>query len=98
MAMAGWAESIEAAKVTMPAADHKLLPDGSTISASGLRMAWFKGMFESARAWRNGRRARLRIWSRKGWRFKSSRAHHLARPTTRPPDDGAVSDGAPRTE
>jgi hypothetical protein len=27
------------------------------------------------RAWRNGRRARLRIWSRKGWRFKSSRAH-----------------------
>src|SRR6266700_5461803 len=28
------------------------------------------------RAWRNGRRSRLRIWSRKGWRFKSSRAHH----------------------
>src|SRR5205809_7631130 len=27
------------------------------------------------RAWRNGRRSRLRIWSRKGWRFKSSRAH-----------------------
>ena len=25
-----------------------------------------------------GRRARLRIWSRKGWRFKSSRAHHLS--------------------
>src|SRR5208337_1322731 len=28
-----------------------------------------------ARAWRNGRRARLRIWFRKDWRFKSSRAH-----------------------
>src|ERR1051326_2296935 len=28
------------------------------------------------RAWRNGRRARLRIWSRKGWEFKSPRAHH----------------------
>ena len=29
------------------------------------------------RAWRNGRRARLRIWFRKDWRFKSSRAHHF---------------------
>jgi hypothetical protein len=29
------------------------------------------------REWRNGRRARLRIWSRKGWRFKSSLAHQL---------------------
>jgi hypothetical protein len=29
------------------------------------------------RAWWNGRHARLRIWSRKGWRFKSSRAHHF---------------------
>src|SRR5438105_89729 len=35
------------------------------------------GMFcDNARAWRNGRRARLRIWFRKDWRFKSSRAHH----------------------
>jgi hypothetical protein len=31
------------------------------------------------RAWWNGRHARLRIWSRKGWRFKSSRAHTEAR-------------------
>src|SRR5438067_11098917 len=28
------------------------------------------------RAWRNGRRARLRIWSREGWELKSHRAHH----------------------
>src|SRR5438876_10823671 len=27
--------------------------------------------------YRNGRRARLRIWFRKDWRFKSSRAHHI---------------------
>jgi hypothetical protein len=32
------------------------------------------------RAWRNGRRARLRIWFRKDWRFKSSRAHHFFGP------------------
>src|SRR5882672_5381360 len=31
----------------------------------------------TARAWWNGRHARLRIWSRKGWRFKSSRAHQI---------------------
>ena len=31
----------------------------------------------ASREWRNGRRARLRIWSRKGWRFKSSLAHHV---------------------
>ena len=35
------------------------------------------GIHISPRAWRNGRRARLRIWFRKEWRFKSSRAHHL---------------------
>ena len=29
-----------------------------------------------SRAWWNGRHARLRIWCRKAWRFKSSRAHH----------------------
>ena len=29
------------------------------------------------RAWWNGRHARLRIWSRKGWRFKSSRVHRI---------------------
>src|SRR5438445_4879716 len=29
------------------------------------------------REWWNGRHARLRIWSRKGWRFKSSLAHHF---------------------
>ena len=29
------------------------------------------------RAWWNGRHARLRIWFRKEWRFKSSRAHHF---------------------
>lgn len=29
------------------------------------------------RAWRNGRRAGLRIRFRKEWRFKSSRAHQL---------------------
>ncbi len=29
------------------------------------------------REWWNGRHARLRIWSRKGWRFKSSLAHQL---------------------
>src|SRR5438445_9216255 len=34
------------------------------------------------RAWRNGRRARLRIWFRKDWRFKSSRAHHFFRAWT----------------
>ena len=33
-------------------------------------------VWEWTREWRNGRRARLRIWSRKGWRFKSSLAHH----------------------
>ena len=33
--------------------------------------------FLTTRAWRNGRRARLRIWFRKDWRFKSSRAHQL---------------------
>jgi hypothetical protein len=32
------------------------------------------------RAWRNGRRARLRIWFRKDWRFKSSRAHQQFQP------------------
>ena len=32
------------------------------------------------RAWWNGRHARLRIWCRKAWRFKSSRAHHLHDP------------------
>ena len=37
------------------------------------------------RAWWNGRHARLRIWFRKDWRFKSSRAHHLPSPTTLPP-------------
>src|SRR5205809_5580423 len=34
----------------------------------------------TTRAWRNGRRARLRIWFRKDWRFKSSRAHHVFKP------------------
>ena len=31
------------------------------------------------RAWWNGRHARLRIWYRKVWRFKSSRAHQIAK-------------------
>ena len=31
-----------------------------------------------------GRRARLRIWFRKEWRFKSSRAHHLFSSFIRP--------------
>src|SRR2546429_1088438 len=41
----------------------------------GLRWRGQRGILGPQRAWRNGRRARLRIWSRKGWRFKSSRAH-----------------------
>src|SRR5258708_36032875 len=36
--------------------------------------AWHVG--ERLREWWNGRHARLRIWSRKRWRFKSSLAHH----------------------
>ena len=31
--------------------------------------------FSPRREWWNGRHARLRIWSRKGWRFESSLAH-----------------------
>ena len=34
-------------------------------------------IFISSRAWRNGRRGRLRICCRKVWRFKSSRPHHF---------------------
>ena len=30
---------------------------------------------ETVRAWRNGRRTRLRIWRGNSWRFKSSRPH-----------------------
>ena len=41
------------------------------------------------REWWNGRHARLRIWSRKGWRFKSSLAHHLVlHQLASPCDDG----------
>jgi hypothetical protein len=41
-----------------------------------LRKAASSGILAALRTWRNGRRARLRIWFRKDWRFKSSRAHH----------------------
>jgi hypothetical protein len=44
---------------------------------SFLSLGIFQAIFFPTRAWRNGRRARLRIWFRKDWRFKSSRAHHF---------------------
>src|SRR5438105_15176366 len=51
---------------------------GALVGAKpGLRWRGQRGILGPLRAWRNGRRSRLRIWSRKGWRFKSSRAHHL---------------------
>ncbi len=43
-----------------------------------------------AHAWRNGRRARLRIWFRKEWRFKSSRVHQLRPLSIRRKDSQAL--------
>src|SRR5690349_22504984 len=46
------------------------------VTRTGLRLRQNPGIFTAPREWWNGRHARLRIWSRKGWRFKSSLAHH----------------------